>query len=460
MWILALLACREPVERPGDDVDPVPTGDTSTGLPTAPTPTTPTTTRPTHGVGALQFHGEVPSNLLMISVDTFRRDHLDRYGSLGLTPAMDGWMTEGVSFDRHRQCSNWTFPGTSCTILGRYHEDNGFIPQISTAGRAPFPEGTPFLAAQLAAAGFATMIGSNNGWLSSDYNVVQGYETVLPRTGTATEQLDQGLLELVAAPDGRPWFFHAHVTEPHVAYDPPEEYLGGLEGLAPISYDLTDGDEHYVARDSWPEMDEATKALVLQHMEVRYAAEIRWLDDQLRDALARYDAAGMLDDTLVVIWNDHGEQFWEHGHLTHAYDLHGEENDAFLFFWSKSIVPRAWDEPTSAVDLVPTLLALYGITPAGPLSGEVLGTADPERPIFAMSVARSGGLSSVTAGDDRLIFSWEQGSLARFDLASDPGELNDVYTPGGARDEALWSLLRPHAERASAAAPLAEIRWP
>jgi arylsulfatase A-like enzyme len=366
--------------------------------------------------------------------------------------------------DDHQTCSNWTFPGTSCTILGRYHEDNGHIPQISAVGRAPFPDGLPFLARVLQDAGYYTAISSRNGWLSSEWNNTQGYERELPGVIGASDQMARGLDEL-AGPQGpvargQPWFLHVHVTEPHVSYNPPTSYLGELAGLDPIDYDLTVSDQHYDARDAWPSLSKDEAALVLQHMKIRYRAEIAWLDDLLEESMARFDAEGLLDDTLVVVWNDHGEQFWEHGHLTHAYDLYREENDGYLFFWSKGIVPTAWTGPTTAVDVVPTVLDAVGVADTDWRSGEVIGTADPRRHRFALSVARIGVVASVTRGNDRMIFYGRPGRVERYDLGVDPGETTDLYGQDASLDGRLWDLLKPQVEKAQAAAPNLIVNWP
>ena len=55
------------------------------------------------------FYGRVPKNVVMISMDTFRKDHLDRYGGEGATPFLSALADAGVALDDHVQCSNWTF---------------------------------------------------------------------------------------------------------------------------------------------------------------------------------------------------------------------------------------------------------------------------------------------------------------------------------------------------------------
>src|SRR5687767_14193899 len=84
-----------------DDVDDDPLPDQPIGEPV--------------GTNALQFYGRIPKNLIFLSIDTFRKDHIGRYGGPGLTPFLDRIAAEGVTLDDHMQCANWTFGSTTCT---------------------------------------------------------------------------------------------------------------------------------------------------------------------------------------------------------------------------------------------------------------------------------------------------------------------------------------------------------
>ena len=109
-------------------------GPSTTQGPTPPDPgTVPTDTLP-------QFYGHVPRNVVMISLDTFRKDKLTRYGGSGETPFLDALVADGFALDEHVQCSNWTFAATSCTLSGRYNVNAGMEPSLSTTSAAPWPD--------------------------------------------------------------------------------------------------------------------------------------------------------------------------------------------------------------------------------------------------------------------------------------------------------------------------------
>ncbi len=441
MWMLGPLIAVVGCGSGSVDVGQPPGSDVGTAV----IPTTPTVP---------SFYVRVPNNVLMISMDTFRKDHLGRYGG-GFTPFLDELVEQGFALDDHQQCSNWTYASTTCTLLGRYNLDAGFMPKLSSAGREPVPDGTPFLATWLADAGYYTILVSSNSWLSEEWGNDQGYlESELPDNRNATNCYEHGLerLEGAIAAGADPWFLHLHFKEPHPAYDPPDDYLAALDDLPPVAWDLGAYDAHYDSLYAYDGLSDADRALLEAHLRVRYEGEVRYLFDDLDDR-------GLLDDTLVVFWTDHGEQFWEHGDQGHAYALTGEENDGLAFFWSKGIVPGVWSEPTVSIDLAPTLLSLMGQPVPAEMTGKVLGEADARRPRYAASEARIGPVQSVTQEGWKLQF-WWSGELDLYDRRLDPHETQDQYAEGHPMVAELWPLLESRVELMEPLVPEDDISWP
>jgi arylsulfatase A-like enzyme len=411
-----------------------------------------------------QFYGAVPKNILMISMDTYRKDHLDRYGDVGSSGFLTALAEQGYSLDDHVQCSNWTYASTSCTLAGRHNEEAGLIPQLVAKFDGVWPTGTPFLASYLDPLGMYGVISTTNGWLGPEWGNTQGYESAFhPSDGSAYGAYLEGRQALDLAREAGVadrWLLHVHATEPHAAYAPPESYLGGLDLLEPAPWDLTDRDVHYGLRDQWPSLPPEEQALLEAHLRVRYAADVQWLDDQVFWMIQDLDVDELLDDTLVIVWTDHGEQFWEHAYQTHAWTHHREETDGILFFWAKNIVPGSWSGPTTAINLVPTLLRLYGLEVPPEVTGLPVGEAPDDRPQFTFAVARRGPESAVTqrltdGKAFRLIYRWNSGVVQLYDLGADPLEQTDLYdeTAPTAEAQALWSLLEPQVALQSSVVP-------
>jgi len=440
MWTmtiaLALVSCKQ---KPEIDDEPLPT----------------TTDLPLVGTGGVQFYGQVPKNLIFLSIDTFRKDHIDFHGdpdgSRNLTPFLDRIAREGLVLTQHQQCSNWTWASTTCTLAGRTNIDRGHIPRLSggSESRTPVPLGTEFLATWLGRAGFASALVSANEWLSPTWGNSQGYDAYDTPGGNALEVLSKGrdlITKEMRQQDTDRFFLHMHHMEPHAAYNPPRENTVGLGELEPYPGDLTVRTFHYDQRNQWGNLPEDQRELLELHLRVLYEGEIRTIDQRLEENWAILEDEGYLNDTLVVIWNDHGEQFWEHGHQTHAYDLYGEENDGFAILWSRNIAQGTYDAPTHAIDLVPTVLDLLDIPIPDEVTGYPIGKAPEDRLRFSAAVARRGGINMVTKGDLKLHYRWN-GKVEFYDRSTDPFEQNDLFDPEDERVLELWSPLREEAEK-------------
>jgi len=396
----------------------------------------------------------------MISIDTLRRDHVGRYANgESLTPFLDSLLAEGVALDDFTQCANWTFPAMVCTLSGRNPVDNSFMPRFFGQFRMPVPLDRPTLASRLGDAGWTTVYESTNTWFGASWQTDNGYQTRVPTGIFHAEGVIDEVADYMAAEDPERWFLHVHVKEPHTPYAPLNDYLEGLEDLPPLAWDLGDYNQHYESTEAFPSLSTEDQALLEAHMRLRYRGEVQWLDRQLLDAFAYMDDLGLLDDTLVVMWTDHGEAFWERGHQTHAHTLYAEENDAMALFWAKNIAPRAWTEPTVSVDIVPTVLhALKEPVPAG-LSGSVVGTAPPDRPRHGLTLGRQGAISSLEREGMKLMFSWE-GEATAYDRTVDPGEAHDLFDLDDPAILRLWDELRVEVEDASAMVPEYPVTWP
>jgi arylsulfatase A-like enzyme len=402
-----------------------------------------------------QFFGEVPQNLIVISIDTFRIDHMAHFGDTrNLTPMLDRLATEGLILNDHVSCANWTYGGITCANTGNLAVEGMFMPKIGKSARREMPD-TPTLASSLRDAGYLTLLETSNIWFSDEYNSDYGFIlSERPGDRSATGIFDSAMdlfTPTWESGDYENFYIHMHVKEPHVSYTPPEKYLDGLDELEPITWDLTISDEQYELNGQWDELPEAEQELILQHMRLRYAGELMYLNDQLEDMFDELDSRGLLDNTLVMIWSDHGEQFQEHDRQTHAYSLYSEENDALAILWSKNIVAGEWEGPTSHIDLAPTVLSLLGHPGAEGMSGLPVGLAPDDRPIFAEVCARLGPVQSVTLEGMRLHYRWATGERWLYDLNADPGEQVNLIESDPDTAEALWTLLEP---RVTALEPL------
>jgi arylsulfatase len=389
-------------------------------------------------------------NLLMISVDSYRRDYMARYGGTeGLTPFVDDLAERSVVFDAHSSCSNWTLEAVLCASNGRYSADFDYVARIDGDHRQVVPE-RESLASWLHDQGYFTVLMTANGWLENEWHHDAGFD-VASHPGNIGGDLvwERGRSHIIAAmQDGVAdrWFMHLHLNEPHSPYNPPDEYLDALDDLDPIDWDLTDYDVHQDVRARLADMDAEERELVLAHLRVRYDADMRYADDMLAQLFDEIELSGLLEGTTVMLWTDHGEQTYERDAWGHALKLYEEEVGAVVLVWRPDIEPMAWTEPTSHIDIAPTALRQLGVDLPDAITGAPVGEAEPERVLFHVSSGNAGLQLMARQGDRRLHYEWSTGALLGFDLSSDPDEQSDLYDAFDPDWTTLWEALDTYAD--------------
>ncbi len=399
------------------------------------------TQRPVRG---LLFSGQLPENVLLVSIDTLRRDALGAFSGAADTPRLDAWLEGALVLEHHRSCSDWTLPSMLCALTGVYNEHQSRYP----TWESPVPDDALTLAEVLRGRGWRARAVAAHYAYSPEQNLGQGYHRVEYNAHWDAEEVTRRALSAAEtlAQVGQPWLLHAHYIDPHVPYVTPAEYLEGYQP-PPLPYDPADPGAMQEVERAWRQgaLSESEMQAVLAHLNETYQAELRYLDEQLGRLLDGLGERGALDDTLVVFMSDHGEQFFEHGAYEHGESLFAEETLALAAFSAPGLAPGRFSAPTSHVDLLPTVLAALGEAPLEGISGQALGTFEAARPVFSSMVSEHEIMQSVEIGDDRLVVDWA-GRVMRFDLATDPGEHVDLYVEGDPSLEAHWAALAPMTE--------------
>ncbi|MEO0652352.1 MAG: sulfatase, partial [Planctomycetota bacterium] len=277
---------------------------------------------------------EPPRNLLLLSIDTLRADALGSHGSeRGASPFLDRWAERGVRFASAWSQSPKTAPSHMTLLTGLAPRVHG-VGNFETAGSASLGPRATTLAEVLSAEGFATGGFTDGGNARGSLGFNRGFEHFVsskPKTWESrTQQVRTWLTEL----DGRqPWFLFLHTYAIHDPYFPPPEVAArfvdpGYEGA--IIGDRAALEAAMEVEDLVPGMEGRMRLLgnYWGRVEMESAADMRYLHDLNLAGLADLDRKlerlfgwmeerGLLDDTLVVITSDHGEEFGEHGKLRH-----------------------------------------------------------------------------------------------------------------------------------------------
>ena len=394
-------------------------------------------------------------DLLLVSIDTLRADHLPSWGyPRDTAPFLASLAARGTLFEHAIAAAPSTTPSHMSLFTALQPSVHGLL---GNAALAALPRGLATLAEVLRDAGFATAAVTEGGGLALQLGFERGFDSFVEnpvpiphRPGVqAPVSFDLGRNWLLAQRDRRSFLF-LHTYEVHGPYRAPDAYAG-LFAQTPPGLEPQPG-------------------LRPHQRPVHYDREIRFVDDELRRLLGALEARGRLERTLLVLTSDHGEEFLEHGWIGHGATLPEEVLRVPLLVLGPGIpAGRRISQPVGLVDLAPTLLDLLGAPPLPAAMGrsfapllrgaQAEGGSDP-RPIFSETWFEAGfGAEgpkpvqqpsyAVRKGSRKLVRlrSGEGFRYAYYDLAADPAERRDLYSadPEAAAD--LRALLDAYPQR-------------
>jgi len=390
-------------------------------------------------------------NVLLVSIDTLRADHLGCYGYRRETsPGIDALAAEGALFRTVVAPSPWTLPSHLTLLTAQSPEEHGVIDD----GLRLRP-GTVTLAGALREAGYETAGFVSGPYLESEYGYSRGFDHY--DDYTVAKSVDSFSWRGVTSPalvalveewlDGweergrrRPFFIFLHMWDVHYDFTPPPPY----DTLFDPDYagDVT-GEDFAVGDQVHPRMDPRD----LEHVVALYDGEIRYTDMHLARIVERLRGLGVLDDTIVVVTADHGEEFFEHGNKGHRKALYDESLLVPLVIRYPRAVPAGTVVPRQVrlMDVPATILSLAGApSPVG------FGTSRAEDPSAAADLTpllRPGhgeGMSGRAAfadlhGIQAAIRTESRKLILRlagpqepevYDLIADPGETRNLAASG------------------------------
>ena len=419
-------------------------------------------------------HRERP-NVLLVVLDTTRRDRLGLYGyDRETTPALDALAADGIIYERAISAGSWTLPSHASIFTGLYPRDHGttvehwrLLPEFDT------------LAEQLRRDGFETVGVCSNPWVSANTGLQQGFDRFeevwrdrkednrdLHGAALVTERLLGWLDQRTAAE--RPFFAFVNYLEPHSPYQPPEPYRSRF---------LPEDADRAVVADvmDWETPREFGYILGLPGYEISaeasrilsalYDAEVAYQDLRFGQLIEGLRERGVLDDTIIVVVADHGEQLGEHGMLDHKMSLYAENVHVPLIVRYPKALPRGVriEAQVQSNDIYATILDLVesdqpraeGLQSLPFADGEGVGRpyafVDMAPPTAFMTMMIKEWPNSDIVRFDRTIRSvrgprfelfWgSDGERRLYDLESDPSESTDVKAEHAAIQRSLESLL-------------------
>jgi len=395
-------------------------------------------------VGACNARDDRP-NVLLISIDSLRADHLGCYGYARATsPALDRLARDGALFQNHCASTSWTLPSHAALFTSLPDGIHG----CTDSDRA-LDGSAPTLAERFRGAGYATAGFFSGPFLHPVFGFGRGFQSyedctsygaltneIAPETFNGDGRLDRAAHSDVTGPrifaalerwftgrPKRPFFLFVHLWDVHYDYIPPPpfdkefdpDYTGAFTGV-----------DFFWNSQVNPGMDPRD----LQHLVALYDGEIAWTDTFVGKIRELLETRGLLDDTVVAVTSDHGDEFFEHGQKTHRRSLYDEVTHVplVLRFPRRVRAGTTLRAQTRSIDVGPTLLELAGLpAPSDVLGASLLplvnGPPDaPGRPAVSELYTRKLDLRSVRTLRWKFVDDLRQKRSFFFDLEHDPTE--------------------------------------
>jgi len=432
-------------------------------------------------------------NVLLLILDTVRASNLSLYGyPRETTPNLERLASSGVTFDRAIATSPWTLPSHVSMFTGRlpYEFNTNFL--------IPYGGEHTTLAEHLSDRGYVTAGFSGNlvycayeggvtrGFLHYDDYGINAVEflisTALGRRLARSPNLhdllshfdvfgdkdaetvtNEFLSWVDKRPQERPFFAFLNYMDAHEPYLPPSRFVEQFGTGTPRRNDLNTYFLRWAARAAREQMSAEEVAAEV----AAYDGTIAYVDEQIGLLLNHLGEEGVLQNTVVIVVSDHGEQFGEHGLHVHGNSLYLPNLHVPLLVTSGDRLPGGTrvSTPVSIRDIPATLMSLSGLS-GSPFPGQSLerywtgSVADSEvvvEPVFSELTDIRGAPTTKSLVVGRYHYIWGENRIeALFDLATDPDELTSLITrenmdlvtqmrrliaPHVRNDTALWNRL-------------------
>ena len=349
------------------------------------------------------------ANVILITIDAVRADHLGAYGSSRpVSPSLNRFALHSVMFLRaYTQGAN-TFAAFSSLMTGRLPSqvtwEHPFEP--------PLPGENLTLAEILDQAGYDTGAVTPHPYFDDRWGLPQGFRQHDNSAGIYNHD-NRGIVSPRVEAKSKamlprlkpPFFFWAHFYDPHAHYMPRSVNRFGTRDV-----DLYDGE--------------------LADTDAQIGKLLRWIGMNVKGP------------TIIVICADHGEEFGDHGGQYHGTTLYEETVRVPLFISVPGVKGRVIRNPVSLVDVLPTLLDLLRIPAPDGLAGRSLGPvlagrtpSDPDRPVLS-EATQLAWKRMVLRGRWKLIRDDAHDTWELYDVARDPRERRNRYhlEPGKVRE--------------------------
>ena len=397
-------------------------------------------------------------NVILLTIDVLRKDFLGCYGNKkGLTPFVDSLQNKCIRFTKGQASGPYTqasFPGilTSSYFL-EYGKPRGLSDQRTLISE-PLKQSGITTAAFHSNPYMSAFLGWNRGWDFFYDSMEDEVEPRMPyvRGNIVNQKAINWLSSYYKEGSKKPFFLWLHYMDVHEPYVPEKKYVDMIDPSVNLSQDEMYGlfENILLKRD----VSDLSKVELLKKL---YEMHVREVDDYVKEFFGILEKFGLLQDSVIIMTNDHGDEFNEHGGLSHDDKMYSELIDTPLLIYDPGRDKgEVCDTLVSNVDIPPTIIHLFGLEPVPGFEGHsLLPLKDyPQKGVFGEAIdqhsQRGGDINRdiyfYREQDLKVIYRANLATWEMYDLKEDPGELNNIVDTSPAA-EGLKKKLMPKVRR-------------
>ena len=299
------------------------------------------------------FNPRTP-NVLLVVADTLRADHLSCYGYPRPTsPNIDRFAQEGVLFERHMSNAPWTKPSMGTIFTSLYPHEH-----LAFSWNDRLSDSSVTLAEIFLNRNYSTMAVQTNPCLSKEDNFSQGYQEYIELPLEQGEKVTDTLLSWIKHNKKKPFFAYVHFMDTHMPYNASEEF----REIFQLDKSDPDGSLDLISLDIRILTELGMSLKDKQSVKALYDRAVLQFDRSFGRILQNLKRFNLMENTIIILTSDHGEEFWDHKSFGHGHTHYNEVLHVPLIIGNTSnFKPRRVPQYTQHLDVFPTILSLAGI---------------------------------------------------------------------------------------------------
>jgi len=379
-------------------------------------------------------------NVILLTIDALRKDVVGCYGNKdGLTPFLDSLQPKCIKFTNAQSSGPYTqasFPGI---LTSSYYLEYGRQKKCS-------PKRT-LISEVLKKSRISTAAFHSNPYLSGYFGWNRGWDVFydsmqdevsdkIPyiKGDAINHKVEQWLSSYTKDDNYNPFFLWTHYMDVHEPYIPAKEYLNKVDPSITLSEDkmLNLFKEVILKRD-------VSNKETVKLLKKLYDAGVCETDNYIKEFFNILEKYNVLKDAIVIITNDHGDEFGEHNGLSHDGKMYSELiNSPLIIYFNDRTQGEICDNLVSNIDIPPTILYLFDLEPLEAFKGHSLLPLEkyPQKGVFGEAINKTSSHEKETdqpiyfyqEDDLKIIYRKINQSWEMYDLNEDPQESNNIMS--------------------------------